>query len=143
MVDIGHKLVDQKVPRPALESATRWPLKKALPSPLSGPAMKLGQSVRGLLPEAQKAKVPAKQDAGSFAHAPFCATTRPARKAKRIGELTRELDELQPDFVPTLKNRAKAPAEWWPATLPAAFSTASNSAVGSKSTCVRSASTCK
>jgi len=64
LVDIGRKIVDEKVPRPAMESATRWLLKEALPSPLFGPAMKLGQSVRGLLPEALKAKVPAKQDAG-------------------------------------------------------------------------------
>lgn len=66
LVDIGRKIVDEKVPRPALESATRWLLKEALPSPLFGPAMKLGQSVRGLLPEALKAKVPAKQDAGAW-----------------------------------------------------------------------------
>ena len=33
-----------------LESALRWTLKEGLPSPLFGPAMKLGQAVRGLLP---------------------------------------------------------------------------------------------
>ena len=66
LVDIGRKIVDEKVPRPAMESATRWLLKEALPSPLFGPAMKLGQSVRGLLPEALKAKVPARQDAGAW-----------------------------------------------------------------------------
>ena len=66
LVDIGRKIVDDKVPRPALESATRWLLKEALPSPVFGPAMKLGQAVRGLLPEALKAKVPAKQDAGAW-----------------------------------------------------------------------------
>jgi glycolate oxidase iron-sulfur subunit len=37
----------------------RWALKEGLPSPLFGPAMKLGQAVRGLLPAALKAKVPA------------------------------------------------------------------------------------
>ncbi|MDM0090682.1 MULTISPECIES: glycolate oxidase subunit GlcF [unclassified Variovorax] len=66
LVDIGRRIVDEKVPRPALESATRWLLKEALPSPLFGPAMKLGQSVRGLLPAALKAKVPARQDAGTW-----------------------------------------------------------------------------
>ena len=64
LVDIGRKIVDEKVPRPPLESATRWLLKEALPSPLFGPAMKLGQSVRGLLPEKLRAKVPPRQDAG-------------------------------------------------------------------------------
>ena len=66
LVDIGRKIVDEKVPRPAMESATRWLLKEGLPSPLFGPAMALGQSVRGLLPEALKAKVPAPQNAGAW-----------------------------------------------------------------------------
>ncbi len=61
LVDIGRKIVDAKVPRPAGEKALRWALKEGLPSPLFGPAMKLGQAVRGLLPEALKNKVPAKQ----------------------------------------------------------------------------------
>lgn len=66
LVDIGRKIVDAKVPRPAGEKALRWALKEGLPSPLFGPAMKVGQAVRGLLPEALKAKVPAKQDAGRW-----------------------------------------------------------------------------
>lgn len=66
LVDIGRKIVDEKVPRPPLEKATRWLLKEGLTSPLFGPAMKLGQAVRGLLPEALKAKVTAKQDAGQW-----------------------------------------------------------------------------
>ena len=64
LVDIGRKIVDEKVPRPAGEKALRWALKEGLPSPLFAPAMKAGQMVRGLLPEALKAKVPAPQDAG-------------------------------------------------------------------------------
>ena len=66
LVDIGRKLVDAKVTRPAGEQALRWALKEGLPSPLFAPAMKLGQSVRGLLPESLKAKVPARQDAGAW-----------------------------------------------------------------------------
>jgi len=64
LVDIGRKLVDAKVPRPATESALRWALKEGLPSPLFGPAMALGQLVRPLLPASLKNKVPARQDAG-------------------------------------------------------------------------------
>ena len=64
LLDIGRKLVDAKVPRPMGESALRWALKEGLPSPLFGPAMKMGQLVRPLLPAALKNKVPAKQDAG-------------------------------------------------------------------------------
>lgn len=66
LVDIGRKIVDEKVPRPAMEGALRWTLKEALPSPLFGPAMKLGQSVRGLLPAKLRAKVPAPQPAGAW-----------------------------------------------------------------------------
>lgn len=66
LVDIGRKVVDAKVPRPAGQGALRWALKEGLPSPLFGPAMALGQSVRGLLPEKLKAKVPPREDAGAW-----------------------------------------------------------------------------
>ena len=64
LVDIGRKLVDERVARPAAEKALRWALKEGLLSPLFAPAMKLGQAVRGLLPAKLKNKVPAAQDAG-------------------------------------------------------------------------------
>jgi glycolate oxidase iron-sulfur subunit len=64
LVDIGRKLVDAKVSRPIPEQALRWALKEGLPSPLFAPAMKLGQLVRGLLPESLKNKVPEAQDPG-------------------------------------------------------------------------------
>jgi glycolate oxidase iron-sulfur subunit len=66
LVDIGRKLVDEKVPRPLGEKALRWALKEGLPSPLFAPAMKAGQMVRGLLPAALKAKVPPVQNAGAW-----------------------------------------------------------------------------
>ncbi len=66
LVDIGRKLVDEKVPRPMGERTVRWLLKEGLPSPLFTPAMKLGQAVRGLLPTALKNKVPAAQPAGTW-----------------------------------------------------------------------------
>ena len=66
LVDIGRKLVDAKVPRPAAEQALRWALKEGLPSPLFGPAMKIGQLVRGLLPATLKNKVPPRQDTGAW-----------------------------------------------------------------------------
>jgi glycolate oxidase iron-sulfur subunit len=64
LVDIGRKLVDAKVPRPMGEKVIRWALKEGLPSPLFGPAMKLGQLMRPLLPSSLQNKVPPKQDAG-------------------------------------------------------------------------------
>ncbi|MEY3146052.1 MAG: hypothetical protein RL342_1723 [Pseudomonadota bacterium] len=66
LVDIGRKIVDAKVLRPAPERALRWALKEGLPSTLFGPAMKLGQLVRPLLPAALKAKVPAPQASGAW-----------------------------------------------------------------------------
>jgi len=66
LVDIGRKLVDAKVPRPAGETVVRWALKEGLPSPLFGPAMKLGQWLRPLLPASLKNKVPQRQDAGAL-----------------------------------------------------------------------------
>jgi glycolate oxidase iron-sulfur subunit len=59
-------VVDAKVQRPLKERALRWALKEGLTSPLFAPAMKLGQSLRGLLPAALKAKVPAPQNAGAW-----------------------------------------------------------------------------
>ncbi|MBI2747669.1 MAG: glycolate oxidase subunit GlcF [Burkholderiales bacterium] len=66
LLDIGRKLVDAKVPRPAGERAVRWALKEGIPSPLFAPAMAMGQLVRPLLPATLKAKVPSKQDAGAW-----------------------------------------------------------------------------
>jgi glycolate oxidase iron-sulfur subunit len=66
LVDIGRKIVEDKVPRPSGERFVRWALKEGLTSPLFGPAMKMGQLVRGLLPATLKAKVPAPQHAGAW-----------------------------------------------------------------------------
>ena len=64
LLDIGRKLVDAKVPRPAGERAVRWALKEGIPSPLFAPALALGQAVRPLLPASLQAKVPPRQNAG-------------------------------------------------------------------------------
>jgi glycolate oxidase iron-sulfur subunit len=66
LVDIGRKLVDAKVERPTGEKMMRWALKEGLSSSMFGPAMKLGQTMRGLLPESLKAKVPEARDAGAW-----------------------------------------------------------------------------
>ena len=58
LVEIGRRLVDERVPRPTGERALRWLLKEGLTSPLFKPAMKAGQMVRPLLPAVLKAKVP-------------------------------------------------------------------------------------
>jgi len=59
LVEIGRRIVDDKVPRPAGERAARWALKEGLTSPLFKPAMALGRLLRPLVPAALKDKVPA------------------------------------------------------------------------------------
>ena len=66
LVDIGRKVVDDHVQRPARDRLVRAALKYGLTSPLFAPAMKLGQLVRPLLPASLKAKVPAHQPAGRW-----------------------------------------------------------------------------
>ena len=66
LVDIGRKIVEERVQRPLGERLLRGALKEGLTSPLFGPAMKMGQLVRPLLPAALKAKVPARS--GAKAH---------------------------------------------------------------------------
>ncbi|TFY98001.1 glycolate oxidase subunit GlcF [Ramlibacter rhizophilus] len=66
LVDIGRKLVDERVPRGAGSRALRWALKEGLPSPLFAPAMKLGQAVRGALPKGLRSKVPEAVPAGRW-----------------------------------------------------------------------------
>jgi len=65
LVDIGRKIVEERVERPLAERLLRGALKSGLTSPLFGPAMKLGQAVRPLLPAALKQKVPARAGAGA------------------------------------------------------------------------------
>jgi ferredoxin len=66
LIDIGRKVVDDQVPRPLMEKVLRTALKEGLPSPLFGPAMKMGQLVRDLMPTSLKNKIPAKQNAGAW-----------------------------------------------------------------------------
>jgi glycolate dehydrogenase iron-sulfur subunit len=58
LVEIGRAIVDARVERPRAEAALRWTLAQGLTSPVFGPAMKLGQRVRPLLPSMLKSKVP-------------------------------------------------------------------------------------
>jgi glycolate oxidase iron-sulfur subunit len=69
LVDIGRKLVDQQVPRPTSEQWLRNTLASGLNSPMFGPAMKLGQAVRGLLPRKLRDKVPASHSPGVWPNA--------------------------------------------------------------------------
>jgi glycolate oxidase iron-sulfur subunit len=58
LVEIGRRVVDAKVERPASERAARTALREGLTSPLFAPAMKIGQALRPFLPSILKSKVP-------------------------------------------------------------------------------------
>ncbi|ASM77170.1 glycolate oxidase iron-sulfur subunit [Vitreoscilla filiformis] len=62
LVDIGRRLVEAKVPRSNKERTVRWLLKEGLTSKAFKPAMTVGRSVRSLLPEALRDKVPAQAE---------------------------------------------------------------------------------
>jgi len=70
LLDIGREIVAEKLPRTGMDGLLRNALKTLLPRPgLFGPAMKLGQAFRPLLPGALKAKVPAPQRPGPWPQA--------------------------------------------------------------------------
>jgi glycolate oxidase iron-sulfur subunit len=66
LLDIGRKIVEERVRRPIGERLLRGALKAGLTSPLFAPALKLGQALRPLLPARVKAKVPVRQVAGAW-----------------------------------------------------------------------------
>ncbi len=94
LVDIGRRLVDAQVARPATERAARAALREGLTSSLFGPAMKLGQMFRPLVPGAIKAKVPQKP--------PTRAHQWPARRHARKVLLL--LGCVQPSMAPNINS---------------------------------------
>jgi len=94
LVEIGRRIVDERVERPAGERAARWALKEGLTSPLFAPAMKAGQWVRPLLPKALKNKVPA--PSGASAH--HWPTREHARKVLLL------MGCVQPAMMPNINS---------------------------------------
>ena len=67
LVDIGRKLVEERVPRPWRDRLTRLALRETLTRRwVFDPAMWLGRQLRPLLPEALRAKIPATRPAGGW-----------------------------------------------------------------------------
>ncbi|MHB1051971.1 MAG: glycolate oxidase subunit GlcF [Thiobacillus sp.] len=67
LLDIGRHIVEEKVGRSTRETATRAALKAGLLSPmLFNTALKLGQSVRGLMPGFLQTRIPAAEASGSW-----------------------------------------------------------------------------
>jgi glycolate oxidase iron-sulfur subunit len=67
LLDIGRHIVEEKIGRSLRETAARTALKTGLGSPLLfNNALKLGQSVRGLMPGFLRARIPAAEAAGDW-----------------------------------------------------------------------------
>ena len=69
LVDIGRKLVEEKVERPAAEQFKRKMLRKGLTSSLFAPAYKVGQALRDWLPETLQRKIVNRRDPGKLPQA--------------------------------------------------------------------------
>jgi glycolate oxidase iron-sulfur subunit len=65
LLEIGRRLVDERVQRPAGRRALRWLLKEGLTSALFAPALKAGRLLRPWLPAALRDKVPARTSPAS------------------------------------------------------------------------------
>lgn len=66
LIDIGRKVVDERVQRPLGERMQRTALRKLVTSSVFKPALEAGRAVRPLLPETLKAKVPVRRGAGQL-----------------------------------------------------------------------------
>jgi glycolate oxidase iron-sulfur subunit len=66
LLDIGRKLVDERVPRPWLERVRRATLQAGLTGRWFAPAYSLGEAMRAILPASLKAKVAPRRAMGSW-----------------------------------------------------------------------------
>jgi glycolate oxidase iron-sulfur subunit len=76
LVEIGRKIVDERVERPVSEKAARWMLREGMTSPLFAPAMAVGKALRPLLPKLLQDKVPAGTHARELPHPPLTVHRR-------------------------------------------------------------------
>jgi len=96
LLDIGREVVESKVPRSGGDALARGALKHLLPRPaVFGAAMKLGQSVRLLLPGVLRAKVPPLSSAG------------PAPQRSHARKLIALAGCVQPSMYPGINGAAR------------------------------------
>jgi glycolate oxidase iron-sulfur subunit len=97
LVDIGRKIVDARVERPAKERTLRWVLREGLTSAVFAPAMRLGRALRPLLPAVLKSKVPADGDSSA---APALRRTAHRRRVLMLAGC------VQPSMMPNIDRAA-------------------------------------
>jgi glycolate oxidase iron-sulfur subunit len=103
LVDIGRKIVDARVQRPARQRAVRWLLREGLTSPLFAAAMRMGRAVRPLLPAVLKNKIPV-HARERVQGAPGPATDAPGRVHSRKVLMLRGC--VQPSMMPNIDRAA-------------------------------------
>jgi glycolate oxidase iron-sulfur subunit len=107
LVDVGRKLVEQRVHRPLGEHLLRWALREGLTRRwLFDPAMRVGQVLRPLLPAVLRDKMPERRAAGDWprrAHARkvliLNGCTQPAMMPTIDAATARVLDRLGVETV--------------------------------------------
>ncbi|WP_293264833.1 glycolate oxidase subunit GlcF [Neptunomonas sp.] len=66
LIDFGRAEVEKKLERPFNQKLMRWALRQVLPySQRFGPLLKVGQSLRPIMPEVVKTKIPPKREVSS------------------------------------------------------------------------------
>ena len=113
LVDIGRRVVEARVARPAGEKVVRWALKEGLTSALFAPALWLGRALRPMLPEVLRNKVPVRAPVRATVREPVRALdpARPELPPERLPPRTRKVLMLQgcvqPSMMPNI-DRATA-----------------------------------
>jgi glycolate oxidase iron-sulfur subunit len=97
LVDIGRKIVDARVERPARQRAARWLLREALTSPLFAAALGVGRALRPLLPAVLRNKIPP-HAAGRVPDVPGRAHSRKVLMLKGC---------VQPSLMPNIDRAAQ------------------------------------
>ena len=109
LIDIGREVVEQLSPRPMAERLLRAGLRNGLQSPaLFGPLVKLGQSVRSVLPAALREHLPAADVAGGGSLHTDIQDSPDAREARAT--LTRRMLVLEGCVQPALAPATNAAA---------------------------------
>jgi glycolate dehydrogenase iron-sulfur subunit len=109
LVDIGRRVVEARVARPATEKVVRWVLKEGLTSVLFAPALWLGRALRPILPKVLRNKVQVRAPVQAVDRAVDRA--RPELPPERLPPHTRKVLMLQgcvqPSMMPNI-DRATA-----------------------------------
>ncbi len=98
LIDIGRRVVEARVERPLADRSLRVALREGMTSPVFGPAMKLGQLVRPLLPAALKHKVPPRAAAAQRARAKLWPSRPHDRKVLML------MGCVQPSMMPNVNS---------------------------------------